>query len=406
MSVNDPRIKSRVFVRIRKEKFGYILFERFTRVHYFVTENKTLEIFSKREIKDFLRGYFGNLTEIEYEFINSQNNSLTLSAPIGMYMEISEKCNLSCEHCYKPKEKTKQGLSMANTKRLIDELYEMGVFEIRLCGNEPTISPHFFEICEYIKSLNLYLGVNTNAYFNESMQEKIIDLRPDFIIISVDGTREIHDSIRTTGSYDKVISFLKRLKKTSIKRRINTLVSKATICSIEHIVQLANSVDAGVSFLPLRTIGKSTNFKKDESMDANSMFSVVKKITLLRKQYPNTMLLTYFDLLSKNAIYHHSMDFNKPCPSRKNGFITYDGDFFPCDFLRYLGDKYFCGNVIEKGFNSLWCNSLILKYFQCLEHKKCKKCKFYMIKCYGGCISGAIASVNKLDDELCFAHLL
>jgi hypothetical protein len=50
--------RSELFVKIRKEKFGYIFFERFTREHYFVSCNETLENFSE--------------SDIEYGFIGSQ----------------------------------------------------------------------------------------------------------------------------------------------------------------------------------------------------------------------------------------------------------------------------------------------------------------------------------------------
>lgn len=377
-NVNDSS-----FVRIRKEPFGYILFERFTREHYFVKEKSRLENFSHEDVKKFLNGYFGNNRRIDYEFTPSKKNAMELSAPIGMYLEISKKCNFSCRHCYKPKEKSKQELGLDSIKNLIDELYAMGVFEIRLCGNEPTASPYFFEVCEYVKSRNMYLGINTNAYFDDSMQEQIISLRPDFVVVSIDGTKETHDAIRMHGSYDSALSFLARLSQTNINRRINSLLSRITLSSIEHIAQLAEKNEAGVSFLPLRPVGKDTDFKDSEALDATDMFHAVKEITALRKKYTNTTLLTYFDLLSEKATYHHSMDFNKPCPSRKNGFITYNGDFFPCDFLRYLGGKYLCGNVRKDGFEKLWCQSSALRNFQCIEHEKCKKCEFYMTKCYG-----------------------
>jgi len=136
------------------------------------------------------------------------------------------------------------------------------------------------------------------------------------------------------------------------------------------------------------------------------MFEAVKKITELRLKYPNITVLTYFNLLDDHAICHHALDWSKPCPARKNGFIAYNGDFFPCDFLRYLGSQFKCGNLHEMTFTDIWCNSSVLRDFQKLQHAKCPNCRFYMKKCYGGCICGTIASTHSVDDDLCFVDLL
>lgn len=343
---------------------------------------------------------------MEYIFVFPPTNNIDLSAPIGIYLEISERCNMECRHCYKPTPKKVKALGTRVKKLLLNELACVGVLEIRLCGNEPTASPDFFEICQFIKDLGLYLGVNTNAYFDYTMSRKIIELNPNFVAVSVDGNETTHDSIRRTGSYKKAVNFLETLSSTTIKRRINTVLSQLTIDKIGYTVQLANDLGTDVSFLPFRPIGRESSMKMDKYLTKESMYKAVSEITELREKYPNVRLLTYFDIIDQKVIHHHSMDFNSPCPARKNGFISYYGDFFPCDFLRYLGDRFLCGNVYENGFWRIWAESRVLKSFQAIEHQKCKECNFYMKKCYGGCVCGSKTSLDNIEDELCFINLL
>lgn len=396
-----------MFIRIRKEGWGYVLFDRDSRSHHFVKTDLCLESIGRDQLITFLADYFPlEKTSLEYEFIIPKSLDLSLSAPIGMYLEVSAKCNLSCSHCYKPLDIPQPLLTLDQFKNVIDELHAMGVFEIRICGNEPTSSPYLLEISEYIKSKQMYLGINTNAYFDDNMGSKLIELAPNLFAISVDGNSKTHDSIRGVGSYDRAVSFLSKISEYPIKRRINTLISKVTISAMEDVVSLANHHGAEVSFLPLRAIGKGTQFKKENAIDSQDMLFVVKEVMRLREKYPNITLLTYFDILSEKATYHHSMSFNAPCPANKNGFIAYSGDYFPCDFLRYLGKDYFCGNVLTAGFEELWRNSLALHKFQSLKHEKCLKCRFYMTHCYGGCISGSLSSTGSPDDKLCFVDLL
>lgn len=140
-------------------------------------------------------------------------------------------------------------------------------------------------------------------------------------------------------------------------------------------------------------------------INSKQMRKAVEEIMRAREVFPDILLYTYFDVLGEGEPqYHHPIDkFNMPCPARKNGFITYSGDFFPCDFLRWAGEKFFCGNIFKGGdFKKLWKDSSTLQYFQNLKHEKCYRCGYYMKKCYGGCVCNAIASGGSSDDILCF----
>lgn len=396
-----------MFIRLRKESTGYFVFDRDTRNQQFIRSTDD-RLFQKDQetIKAFLRSNVDWIIgDVQVDLIPPRNQNLQLSAPLGMYMEISAECNLDCSHCYKHEPFIHTKPTANDYRKLLRELHEMGVFEIRICGNEPTVSPFLDEVVSYAKELNFYVGINTNAYFGPKTQERLIALRPNFVAISLDGDRVIHDEIRKKGSYDKAISFLERLTKSNINRRLNMVVSKKSIDVIAHVASIARQFDADVSFLPFRPVGKHTSFNDDNALDRFLMRQVVDEIGVLRKLFPGITLLTYFDVLGDKAIYHHSMDFNAPCPARKNGFISCSGDFFPCDFLRFAEKVYFCGNVFQGGFERIWRNSDALHGFQNLEHKKCKKCKHYMTKCYGGCISGSIVSTGESDDQLCFVEI-
>ncbi|MEI8103973.1 MAG: radical SAM protein [Candidatus Moraniibacteriota bacterium] len=395
-----------MFIRIRKEPLGYYLFDRDSRAQQFIEDTGQDFLSGNRaEILSLLQSYVpGFKPGTSYEILPPKNQDLSLSAPIGMYLEISGVCNMDCSHCYKHEPRTCIEPELEHYKALLTELREMGVFEIRICGNEPTTSPWLDEIVHHAKELNFYVGINTNAYFGKKTQDRLIALQPNFIAISVDGNKDTHDSIRRDGSYARAISFLERLGQTKIKRRINTVVSKQTASVIGHVAELADRFGSDVSYLPFRPVGKHADFNQENAIDSAIMHQVVQEIGNLRIAHPGITLLTYFDVLGEKATYHHSMDFNSPCPARKNGFIAFSGDFFPCDFLRFSGDTYFCGNVFEQGFETLWRNSTTLRGFQKLEHVKCKKSDHYMKKCYGGCISGAISSTGGPDDQLCFVR--
>ncbi len=393
-------------VRIRKEKWGYVLFDKLTRRHHFLRTEESLNQLDTEELRSRLTELFDAAPDqISWEFLNVSSSNFELVAPIGMYMEISDHCNLNCGHCYKPDISSSVPLTTDQIKRVILDLRNMGAFEVRFCGNEPTVHPDFFDIIQYARDQSFYVGVNTNACFSDDFGDSLIVNPPHFFAVSLDGTETTHDTIRRQGSYRQVRMFLDKLSSTSIPRRVNMLVSPATIFDMEHVADIATSAGCGVSFLPFRHIGRETRFKREDKMDKNWMLKAVHKTMELRAKHPQFTFLTYFDVFTETPIYHHSMDFNIPCPAAKNGFITCTGDYYPCDFLRYLGTKWLCGNVVSENISEIWSDSSILRDFRHIEHVKCKNCAHYMTRCYGGCISGAIASSENPDDELCFVDI-
>lgn len=147
-----------MFVRIRKERAGYILFERFTRQQRVVGLEPALERLLPKELTNFINKEFGvEETNVQFEFISTAPSELELSAPFGMYVEISSTCSLDCTHCYKELLCPYCSVDIASFKHLFERLHQMGVFEIRLCGNEPTILTQYKPRCICLTSKKLCL---------------------------------------------------------------------------------------------------------------------------------------------------------------------------------------------------------------------------------------------------------
>jgi MoaA/NifB/PqqE/SkfB family radical SAM enzyme len=72
---------------------------------------------------------------------------------------------LHCEFCYAPK--VKASLQLDQLKRWIKELDQLGTLGIGFGGGEPTLYPHFSEICKYtVNETELGDLYNTWASFN------------------------------------------------------------------------------------------------------------------------------------------------------------------------------------------------------------------------------------------------
>lgn len=380
-------------VIVRKEQWGYILFDRPKRKYEFFYDQKSLDSYLLlHQIPASNVLFHDNLNQFSNEY---------LSAPLAAYFEISSKCTLHCLHCFKSKNQIySHTLSVNKINEIIEELYEMGVFEIRLVGYEACTNPYFEQIVDHIKQRGFYVVLNTAAYYSETMQEKIVSIDFDEYLISLDGPQRIHDTIRGKGSYNRVISFIKKISPRS-KIRLNVTISKNNLEQIEELAQIANELHVSIGFTPFRNIGAGRENKWIEALTSNDMYNIQHTVGILRKKYPQTkIILAYHDLYNETTPYH-PIFLSVPCPARHNISILNNGQVFHCDFLAYIGDKYCGGNLLECTVQEVWNSKFMKRYENVIINSNCLNCKFYMKKCTGGCASEVLDEQDQFFDCLC-----
>lgn len=383
-----------MIILVRNESFGQVVFQRDTRKHKFISSKEKIKDKLTKEQKQFFCNELGikyDPEDVEFvikgiEYQKNVEIKNRLSAPLCLYLEITQWCPLNCAHCYKPdKPENEEKLTLDDYKKIIFEAHEMGVFEVRLCGNEPVLSEYFFEVCQFIKQLKMHLSINTSGRLNDYYKKLLIDAEPDFVVVSMDAIPEIHDAVRCPGAFENSYSILRKLTERNIECRINCVLSKKTMNYIQEMVDTAKSIPCGISFIPLRTMGRPSWFKSEESMNPDAIRFCNNEITRCRMENLELPLEMFFDTFGGDFTAHHLMDFNTPCPAGKNGFVSAQASFYPCDWIRYLNEKYYCGNVLEEGLKNIWNFSKVLKDFQCIKRVGCEECKYYLKRCYGGC---------------------
>jgi MoaA/NifB/PqqE/SkfB family radical SAM enzyme len=82
-------------------------------------------------------------------------------APRLLHIEITSRCNLSCDNCYvKP---TSEEMSGEEIKRVLGEAAAMRVFQVALGGGEPFLREDIFDIARHAVSLGLVVTATTNG---------------------------------------------------------------------------------------------------------------------------------------------------------------------------------------------------------------------------------------------------
>jgi len=114
-------------------------------------------------------------------------------------VDVNNVCNLHCSHCYwwLNRKNDEKDLSIEDWKKLIKEKFKkQHIFVVTLVGGEPLLRPDIIKL--FCDEMPRRVCVVTNGTFPLKRFEGLY-----FYWVSLDGTEEIHDSIRGKGSYSE-----------------------------------------------------------------------------------------------------------------------------------------------------------------------------------------------------------
>ena len=93
---------------------------------------------------------------------------------LNMGINITERCNFNCLHCYEAVDNQipRSEMSLTDCRKLLKEAADCGIQNIKLTGGEPLIHKDFMKIVESVYEYGMTVDrINTNAFF----------INPDFL---------------------------------------------------------------------------------------------------------------------------------------------------------------------------------------------------------------------------------
>ncbi|MBE5859162.1 MAG: radical SAM protein, partial [Butyrivibrio sp.] len=125
---------------------------------------------------------------------------------------VTHRCNAKCIMCssYENPSCVKDEISLGDIEKIPQSKF------IQITGGEPFMRTDLEEMVAILSEKSKRLMINTNGFFTD----KLVDLCKKYpnlaIRISIDGNREVHNSIRRIDIYDKAIASLDALKKLGV----------------------------------------------------------------------------------------------------------------------------------------------------------------------------------------------
>jgi len=171
---------------------------------------------------------------------NLLSESSPESFPLACTLDITERCNLSCVHCYlgSRRQGGRGDLGVESADRIIAALADGGVLVLAITGGEPLLHPEFREIWMAAKRGGFLVSLFTNAtVVDDKLASFLAAFPPRRVEVSVYGaTRETYELVTgVPGSHAKCLNGLRLLKAAGVRVQIKCPVLRANRTELEDI---------------------------------------------------------------------------------------------------------------------------------------------------------------------------
>jgi sulfatase maturation enzyme AslB (radical SAM superfamily) len=191
------------------------------------------------KLAGFARRHLGRMARGRREVMShlSAPGPGNLPMPTFVQLRVTNLCNLRCKMCgqwgdtgiyragadasasdgHRERDRIREliglnrQMTLADYIRLLDEIAPSQPI-ISLFGGEPLLYPDILPLIREIKGRGLTCSIITNGWRLEEMARELVEAGVDSIMVSIDGTPEVHDRIRgQAGSFARAAAGVKAL---------------------------------------------------------------------------------------------------------------------------------------------------------------------------------------------------
>jgi radical SAM protein with 4Fe4S-binding SPASM domain len=312
---------------------------------------------------------------------------------------LTERCNLSCRHCYQSAavselnyeeicgaitevKKTVQGWAVDHDVDVSPSLH--------FTGGEPLVRRDLFAVLGYASGCGFSISLMTNGtLIDEKAAREIADAKVTDVQISLDGTENVHDSLRGRGAHRRALDGVRNLVAAGVETNLNVTVTRRNMTQTGELIRVAEEMGAsGIAFSRLVPSGRG----KGLMAEALTRDEVACFYDGLRRHEENSRIAVGSrDPLATIA----DIDVDVPqtelpvggCAAGVFGVtIAADGSVMPCRRMDLP-----IGNIKNDSFRELWVESPVLVALRTREsyHGGCQSCTYWPV--CRGCRAIALA---------------
>jgi radical SAM protein with 4Fe4S-binding SPASM domain len=281
---------------------------------------------------------------------------------------------------------------------MCENLASIGCKEVSIMGGEPLLREDFLAISKCVVQLGMKLSIVSNGLLMTQHVDGIAQLRPEVVGISLDGMRDVHETIRGKGTWAKAVEAIDLLKARGVPTTVITTVSKLNYNDLPGMRELLRPKDVNWQIQTAMPFG---NFRKEQTLSPEEFYSTALFIAKERIRTGKDRIRVagahcygYFSKVLPGCSW-------KGCTAGISTIgITSNGNIVGC--LSMGNDRYIEGNVRDRVLSDIWNDSDAFQYTRKFSREQlgdnCAGCR-YGAKCGGGCNSVSLALTGKMHNN-------
>ena len=312
--------------------------------------------------------------------------------PVVVLMPHS-RCNCRCVMCdiWKANH-DKREISLEVLNKHIDAFRKLGVREIVLSGGEALMHSNLWKLCSLLKENNIKLTLLSTGLLLQKNATLVVEYF-DQVIVSVDGTQQVHDTIRNIPEgFNKLKAGVQEIKKIKHNFKITgrCVIQRHNFFDFANIVKGCQEIGLDqISFLAADVSSSAFNRPEHWTADRVSEVALSKNETLefekiinnsidsLKSEFDKKFIAESPEKIKKLVQYYKAVNglANYPEPICNapwvSAVIESDGSVMPCFFHKAYG------NIFDNDLIQILNSASAVAFRKNLDMGKdeiCKKC--------------------------------
>ncbi|MGC2062247.1 MAG: radical SAM protein [Thermodesulfovibrionales bacterium] len=151
-------------------------------------------------------------------------------------LQITDRCNLRCRHCYIGESSQSQELAVARIHGVLREFELMQGLRVLITGGEPLLHSSFDAVNALLPDFSLRKVLFTNGLLLS--ENRVEGLNVHEVQISIDGMENAHDLLRGQGTFSKAIAAVRLCLDKGIDVSVSTMVHAMNLGDFDEMDSL------------------------------------------------------------------------------------------------------------------------------------------------------------------------
>jgi radical SAM protein with 4Fe4S-binding SPASM domain len=364
-------------------------------------------------IDNTLRGLLAaGVIRLEGDASKDARPSCGCEGPRSLHLEITNRCNLQCVHCYvSAGRKEPDELTFSEICAIVDEFARMSTGTpgpVAITGGEARLRPDCLEVIGHCRGLGLDTVLFTDAVGMPSAfaaQLAVLGARAQ---VSLDGPDPgTNDPVRGKGTYSRIVAGIQTLLDHGLGPTM-TLFVTLTRGSVDRAMELVEQAEKwGLGRIHFSQLNGQGRAKRDWTSMAPTTAQWISFGNLMRKRTSIRTRITgnVYGGLQLDENHFPMMKCQIPSSPR----IDCQGNVYPCQL--FAEKQHRIGNIRVSSLSEILSSSQTFSVAEAASARsdqidRCRSCDWKAL-CYSGCPGHAYSEFGTLlhEDSLCDVRL-